>query len=74
MYAIAALMKQQRCCQPVCSLWHPETLVCWQVGDLMVLYARPRSYVHLITSRLPKRLTQVHQVASTLWLVQDRST
>lgn len=33
---------------------------CWQVGDLMVLYSRPRSYVHLITSRLPKRLTQVH--------------
>jgi 1-acyl-sn-glycerol-3-phosphate acyltransferase len=28
------------------------------VGDLMVLYSRPRSYVHLITSRLPKRLTQ----------------
>lgn len=32
-----------------------------QVGDLMVLYARPRSYVHLITSRLPKRITQVRR-------------
>lgn len=29
------------------------------VGDLMVLYARPQPYVHLITSRLPRRITQV---------------
>mmetsp|Transcript_7003 Transcript_7003/g.20514 ORF Transcript_7003/g.20514 Transcript_7003/m.20514 type:complete len:442 (-) Transcript_7003:436-1761(-) len=28
------------------------------VGDLMVLYARPQPYVHLITSRLPRRITQ----------------
>jgi hypothetical protein len=49
------------CCPPACSLRRPHWLFCWQVGDLMVLYSRPRSYVHLITSRLPKRLTQVHQ-------------
>ena len=30
----------------------------------MVLYARPRSYVHLITSRLPKRITQVRLAAT----------
>ena len=28
------------------------------VGDLMVLYAAPRPYVHLITSKLPQRITQ----------------
>ena len=29
------------------------------VGDLMALYARPERYVHLVTARLPKRVTQV---------------
>lgn len=28
------------------------------VGDLMILYSRPEPYVHLITSRLPKRITE----------------
>jgi hypothetical protein len=28
-------------------------------GDLMLLYRRPERYVHLVTARLPKRVTQV---------------
>ena len=33
------------------------------VGDLMALYARPERYVHLVTARLPKRVTQVRPVS-----------
>ena len=36
------------------------------VGDLMALYARPERYVHLVTARLPKRVTQVRVAGKRL--------
>lgn len=46
--------------QPLLGYWSDASVSdSAQVGDLMVLYARPHSYIHLITSRLPRRITQV---------------
>ena len=36
-------------------------------GDLMVLYSLPQHYVHLISARLPERVSQARATLYALW-------